>query len=165
MDRQEALEKVLLSFKRYYNINRDNPMPPFAAEADFSLHDEQYFLVKAARIGEADSKEFVYFATPEHLDAKLLQELDSKAWDSGMEKVQPHSSHKNSDVILIILADHIDEETKGLIPGMKHYKSYKFGFHGLSHYRLVATELSTGKSVCNRHGRDLKKLVSNILLH
>ncbi len=163
MDRQEALEKVLLSFKRYYNIDRENPAPPFAAEADFSLHDEQYFLVKSARIGESDSKEFVYFAVPEMLDAKTLQELDAAAWDSGMAKVQPHGSHKNSDVILLILADRISDEAKGLIPGMKHFKSYRLGLHGMSHYRLAAIELSTGTSVCNRHGRDLRKLVSNIL--
>ncbi len=163
MNQTEALDKVLLAFRQYYTINQENPESPFSAEATFSLHDEQYFLVKSARIGEADSKEFVYFATVDDLDTDLLEKLDHIAWERGLAKVHPNSNHRNSDVILIILADHIHEDAAKKIPGMRHYKSYRFGFQGWSHYRLVATELSSGKSVCNRQGRDLRKLVSNIV--
>ena len=44
MDRREALEKVLKAYEGYYNVKREQPEPPFAAEAEFRLHDENYFL-------------------------------------------------------------------------------------------------------------------------
>ena len=62
------MEKILRSFDAYYNVKREGAEAPFAAEAEFSLHDEQYFLVKSVRLGEADSKVYVYFATAENLD-------------------------------------------------------------------------------------------------
>ncbi|MBQ9827809.1 MAG: hypothetical protein IJM62_03915, partial [Lachnospiraceae bacterium] len=68
MDRQEALDKILLSYKGYYDINTETPAAPFAAEAIFSLHDEKYFLVKSAKLSEADIKEYVYFASVDRLD-------------------------------------------------------------------------------------------------
>ena len=50
MTKSEALEKVLLSFKRYYNIKQEDVTEPFAAEAEFRTHDEHYFLVKSAKL-------------------------------------------------------------------------------------------------------------------
>ncbi len=162
MDKTEGLAKLLRSYEKYYDINRENPVKPFAAEAEFSLHDEQYFLVRSARISEADSKEYVYFATEDLLDTQTLEELDQKAWEDGIGKVTPHKDHRNSDVILIILADQIDPEAMKLISKLHHYKSYRHGFYGWSHYKLAAIELSTGKTAANRQGRDLKKLFATI---
>ncbi len=163
MDTTEALDKLLCSFEAYYDIEREHPQEPFAAEAEFSLHDEQYFLVRSARISEVDSKEFVYFATAQKLDASTLAMLDERAWESGIGKVHPHAEHRNSDVILIILAEQIDDEAFARVPKLRHYKSYRHGLHGWSHYRLIAIELSTGRTACNRQGRDLRRLVGNIV--
>ncbi|MCD7751740.1 MAG: hypothetical protein LUI10_08405 [Lachnospiraceae bacterium] len=162
MELTEALAKLLRSYEKYYDINRENPVKPFATEAEFSLHDEQYFLVRSARISEADSKEYVYFATEERLDMQTLETLDRKAWEDGIGKVHPHKDHRNSDVILMILADRIDPEAMKQISKLRHYKSYRHGFYGWSHYKLAAIELSTGKTATNRQGRDLKKLFAAI---
>ncbi|MCD7862737.1 MAG: hypothetical protein LUG61_04310 [Lachnospiraceae bacterium] len=162
MEKTEALTKLLRSYEKYYDINRDHPMEPFAAQAEFSLHDEQYFLVRSARISEADSKEYVYFATEDLLDLKTLETLDLRAWEDGTGRVQPHKDHRNSDIILIILADRIDPEAMKRITKLHHYKSYRHGFYGWSHYKLAAIELSTGKTAANRQGRDLQKLFSTI---
>ncbi|MCD7738320.1 MAG: hypothetical protein LUH58_04680 [Lachnospiraceae bacterium] len=163
MDKTESLTKLLRSFETYYDINRENPVEPFAAQAEFSLHDEQYFLVRSARISEADTKEFVYFATEDLLDQEKLEELDRRAWEDGTGKVKPHKDHRNSDVILIILADQIDQEAFALIPKLRHYKSYRHGLYGWSHYKLAAIELASGRTAANRQGRDLRKLISDIL--
>ena len=80
-----------------------------------------------------------------------------------MARVIPSSSHRNSDVTLVIVTDKLTPEAKAAIPKMKHYKSYMFTLHGWSYYRLIALELSTGDLVYNRQGQNLKKLVSNIL--
>ena len=163
MTTTEVLEKILRSFDAYYNVKREGAEAPFAAEAEFSLHDEQYFLVKSVRLGEADSKEYVYFATAENLDEKTLCSLDETAWSRGLSRVKPHANHKNSDITLIILAEQIEEDAFSLVPKLRHYKSYRFGFQGWSNYRLIAVELSSRRMAYNRQGQSLKKLVSNII--
>lgn len=163
MNLQEALDKLLPSFRRYYNINTEEVEAPFTAEAVFQSHNEQYFLMKSARISESNSNEFIYFYTADSLDEAYLTELDRIAWERGIGHVQPNYYHKSTDVALVIIVDKLDEEAKRMLPKLKHSKSYKFGLNGYSNYRLIALELSTGQVFHNRRGQSLKKLVSNII--
>lgn len=63
----EALERVLRSYQTYYNIKTEAVEPPFAAEAIFGSHNEQYFLIKKAKVADIDTNETVYFATEESI--------------------------------------------------------------------------------------------------
>lgn len=159
----EILDKLLRSFQVYYNINREDVAPPFAAEAEFHTHDEQFFLVKSAVLSEAESREYIYFAAEKYLDEALLLRLDEAAWGSGMERVRPHQNHRNTDISLFIVAEKISEEAVRRIPKLRHYQSYHLGLQGWSHYRLVAIEQSSGRAVYNRLGRSYKKLIRNII--
>ena len=162
MTLQETLEMILPAFQRYYDIVREDVPAPFAAMAEFHSHDEQYFLVKSARLSESDSHEYIYFATVDQLDEAKLQELDAQAWELGFAKVKPHPDHRNTDITLFIIADQITEGAISQIPKIKRYKSYKFGLQGWTHYRLVAFEHTSGRAAYNRQGESLKKLVRNI---
>ena len=162
MDLTEALEKLLPAFRRYYNIKQEEVTYPFAAEAEFCTHDEQYFLMKSAKLFESESKEYIFFATEEHLTLSRLKELDEIAWDECMNRVRPGEGHKNTDAALIILAEKIDADAFSQIKKISHHKSYFFSIHGWSNYRLIAIELSSGGVVHNRLGQSLKKLISNI---
>lgn len=162
MTLQETLDKILPSFQRYYDIIREDVPAPFAAVAEFHSHDEQYFLIKSARLSESDSHEYIYFATVETLDETTLQELDAKAWEIGFSKVKPHPDHRNTDITLFIVADQITEGARSMVPKIKRYKSYKFGFQGWTHYRLVAYEHTSGRAAYNRQGESLKKLIAHI---
>ena len=86
MTREELLEKTLRSYAAYYDVNRDCPEEPFVAEAVFHSHNDAYFLVKSARIGEAESNEYVFFASVDNLDRALLEQLDAVAWERGDRK-------------------------------------------------------------------------------
>ena len=129
----EALERVLRSYQTYYNIKTEAVEPPFAAEAIFGSHNEQYFLIKKAKVADIDTN------------------------------VQPSSNHRNSDVVLIILTGHAEEDALTQVKKCKHYQSYLWGFHGWSNYRLIVAELSSGRIVHNRHGQILKKLVKKAI--
>ena len=91
----EALERVLRSYQTYYNIKTEAVEPPFAAEAIFGSHNEQYFLIKKAKVADIDTNETVYFATEESLSKDRLLELDSIAWERGTANVQPSSNHSD----------------------------------------------------------------------
>lgn len=162
MNHSELIEKLLKAYEVYYNVNRETPEAPFFAEAVFHSHDEQYFLIRSARISETETHEYVYFADTETLDAKQLQTLADTAWERGLSNVKPHKDHQSSDISLILLADQISEDVKKELPKLKKYKSYRFSLHGWSHFRLIALEVSTGKLIHNRQGESLKKLLGNI---
>ena len=162
MTPEEALTRLLRSYTRYYDVVREGVAPPFAAEARFHSHDEQYFLVKSARISEADSHEYVFFAVEDTLDEARLAALDEAAWGRGMERVRPHKDHRNSDVTLIVLAERMTPGAEAAVKKLKRSKSYRFGLQGWSSYRVIALELSSGRLASNRMGRSLRKLLRNI---
>lgn len=161
--KKEVLDKLLLSYKQYYNITQDESVQPFSALAEFHSHNEQFFLVKAAKVADIDSNEYVYFALQDELTPEALASLDELAWQRSMAKVVPSSAHRNSDVSLIIIADKISDETRQAIKKIKHYKSYKFSFWGWSNYSLIAFDMSDKNLAFNRRGKDLKKFFINLL--
>lgn len=161
--RHEFLWRVLHAFERYYDIKHtEDVTPPFTAEAEFHSHDERYVLVRAAKVAEIDSHDFVFFAETENLTEEQLAKFDEAAWQTGISRVRPTFIHRNSDVTLVILADIIDKDVFKKIKKLRHYKSYCFSFKGWSEYRVLAYEISSGKVVCNRIAHGLKNLVGNI---
>ena len=165
MNKEDVLKHFLNAFTAYYNIEEENVTPPFAAEAKFHTHDEGYWLVKSAKLSEAESDEYVFFALCEDLTMEAYRDFDEKAWEEGLKRTKPFNGMQNSDVTLIIIADRIDKAVKKKAAAVNHFKSYKFGLYGMSHFRLVALELSTEAVIYNRQGSNLKKLVNNILSH
>lgn len=159
----QALDALLKSYTQYYDIKREDVTPPFAAEAEFHSHDEQFFLVKTAKLSEAEAHEYVFFGTADRLDAPDVEQMDAAAWDTGLSRVKPHAYHRSTDVVLVLLADTVTPETMSLVKRLRHYKSYRFTLNGWSHYRVIALETSTGKLACNRLGRPLRKLFRNII--
>jgi hypothetical protein len=145
-------------------VTRHEDSPDFAAEAVLDSKGEQYFLIKAAKVAEMHTAEYVYFAREDTLTADRLRELDIKAWDTGTEHVEPSVNHKNTDVVLLIIAHKISDEAKSLIKDIKHSRTYMFALHGFSNYRLVAIETDTGIAYFNKQARILRSLIGNILV-
>ena len=158
----DIMKKLLQAFERYYNVHVDGVSSPFCAQAEFHSHSEQYFLIKAAHISDIDSNEYVFFAQENMLDKHSFTNLSDKAWETGLSYIHPGSTHRNSDITLIILASKITDETFCQIKKAKKSKSYKFSFWGWSNFRALAYETSTGRIVTNRLGKDLKRLVSSL---
>jgi hypothetical protein len=104
----------------------------------------------------------VFFAQSEFLTSDSFSSFAESAWNNGLSKINPYNGHRNSDITLIVLADKIDAATIKPIKKAKYYKSYKFGLYGWSAFRALAYETSTGRSVTNRRGSDLKKIVSSL---
>ena len=161
-DRTEALEKLLSVFHRYYNIEREKPAEPFAAEAAFHEHNENYVFTKRVKIGEQDTNEYVFFALAETLTPQNYDIFKERAWEEGLSRAVIGENHRNSDISLYILANRIDPEAGKLIEKSRLSKTYRFGFRGYSHYRVIAYDLSSGKYVHNYMGHLLAKTIRNV---
>ncbi len=163
MSTDETLLALLPLFRNYYNIKTEDVEAPFAAEAAFESHNEQYYLIKAAKVADVNINEYVYFAKCEDPDFSDVCQLVDRAWERGIAKVNPGYDHRNTDITLFVIAGTIDDDTRRQIRKIRRYKSWKWGFNGWSNFRLVAIECSTGRAYYNHQGRSLKKLVGNIL--
>lgn len=159
---RSGLEKVLQVFAGYYDINRDAPLVPFDAEAEFRMHGEEFLLIRSAKITEMDSREFVFFAVRDVLSAQEFEALQEKAWETGLARATVGAHHRNSDVILIILAWTVAEDAVRQIRKSRHYRSYRFGLQGWSESRTAVVELSTGRRYFSRTGDTLKRYLKGI---
>mgnify|MGYP007102014196 CR=1 FL=1 len=162
MTAAEALNFILPLFKRYYDIDRDEPTAPFTAEAAFHSNEQQYFLFKEAKYTECEAHEYLFFHTLEHLTLEEAKRLDEAAWTEGLRRVRPSAVHRSTDVGLILLADRVDPDAAEYLKKLRRSKSYRLLLHGYSNYRTIAIETSSGAMFCNRLGRHWKKLFSNI---
>ena len=163
MTLNEALERTLISYGHYYTIRREDAAPPFQAEALFLQHDERYFLSRSVVLDESDSRDTVFFAAVETLDAAAFAALDEAAWSTGLSRVQPEWGHRGADVGLVILTNRLEPEAADRIRAASRSKGYFFSLKGWTNYRLIAMELPTGKAACNRLGRQLESTLRNIL--
>ncbi len=162
MSADELFEKFMLAYGVYYNVNRQNVTPPFDAEAYFSATQEQFFLMKSAKLNSIQSNEIVFFVRKDYLTLDVLAQLDRAAWEEGISRVQPHSEHKSTDITLIVITETFEDRIRKEIRKFRHSKSYRFGFQGYSNYKLAVTGTSTGETCFNGQGSSLKKLVADI---
>lgn len=163
MNLNEALERTLRSYERYYTLRREDAAPPFQAEAAFHQHDERYFLSRSVKLSQSDAREYVYFAVRETLDAAEARALDEAAWTDGLSRATPEWGHRGCDIALIILTNRLEPEAAAHIRAASRSKSYAFSLKGWSNYRLIAMELPTGATAHNRLGRQLEETLRNIL--
>ena len=170
LDKEDVFERFIKSYSVYYDVSRKDASDPrfevangFDAEARFDSKSEQYFLVKRAKVADIHSSEYVYFSLKDNLTLDIIKELDLKAWEYGIGHASPGPDHKNTDSVLIVICDSIEEEAKEFIIKSRHSKNYNFALYGYSNYRLVAIGLDEGSVYFNKQARILKELVSNIL--
>ena len=162
MTSQEALEKLLPMYGDYYTIKTENATAPFAAEAECLVKDEQLTAFRLVKISSVVSREIVFFATVGQLEEAQAQTLCETAWQEGLKRTEPGPNHRNTDTVLILLAEQVSPAAARRIRKLHRTKNYRFSFHGWSVLRVVAIETSSGKMTVNRMGQSLKKLFGNI---
>ena len=79
-EKQAKLERVLIAYTNYYDIERENPEGDgeFVATAQFHSLSEKYVLVKKAKLWSMEQHEYVYFMIGE-ADADTVNTLSKKA--------------------------------------------------------------------------------------
>ncbi|MBR2570939.1 MAG: hypothetical protein IKE30_02260 [Clostridia bacterium] len=163
MSLDEALTTLLTAYHGYYDVNRESPLPPFAAEAEFHQHDERYFLMRSAKLSESDSRETVYFALEEELSLERAHALAETAWQDGLKRYTPEWNHRGADVILIVLTGRLSADAAKGIPKIRRGKSYALSLKGWSNFRLIAFDVHSGAMAYNRLGQPLTDVLRNTL--
>ncbi|MCR5218997.1 hypothetical protein [Treponema sp.] len=163
MTGDKILGQVLDSYKGYYDVTCDDSSSPFCARAEFHSTNQQYILVKAAKVSQSQSNEYVFFSSIESLNQTKLASLEKEAWETGLSKITVTAGHRNSDISLIVIADRADEEAVKFLKKIRRYKSYCFTFKGWTNFSVVVIDAEKGAFYSNRAGKHLKKFFKNIL--
>ena len=73
MTRLEAIDKLCESYSVYFDVERfEENEDLLAATCFLYVHSEKYVLVKAAKLWEADSNEYVYIFNVPHLTKDIF---------------------------------------------------------------------------------------------
>ncbi len=163
MTSSEFLDKLLPSYKVYYDLISENILPPFKAEAKFVSHLEQYFLVHSAKLSDIDSSEHLYFAAEDNLSLEKLSDMAKLAWEDGLKDVVPYYGHRNSDVTVIVVCDSADEDVAANVKKIRYSKTYKFMIYGWSNFKLVVVDLKSGKVFSNGQGAETKDFIRKFM--
>lgn len=160
----EVFDNFMDSYSVYYNVDREDVTEGFDAQAVFDSKSEQYFLIKSAKVADIHTAEYVYFKKIDKLTTDVLKEVDEKAWNEGISHVKPGPDHKNTDVVLVIFSESIDDDAIEYIKKIKHSKNYNHALYGYSNYRLIVIGLDSGIAYFNKQARILMESVGNIII-
>ena len=129
--------------------------------------DSQYVLMKQAELWAAESHEYLYLWSTDHLDVPLVEEVFRRVTEDGEPRVRPHAQHMYTYLTAVVLYDSADPLALARLKKLKRRREFKLSLHGWMEFRIAAVDLSTGEVTTNRSGKligkDVKRLVARIV--
>ena len=151
-----ALEQRLLSgYSAYYDITPFPEGSPLVAQCAYHSRDEQYVLVRKAKLWGIENHEYLYLYSVPILDETLLEQIFQQTLADGEPRVRPHAEHMSTFLTAVIVCEQAQKEALQKLRSLKKHRDYKLSLHGWMEFRIAAVDLSTGEIVANRSGKPL----------
>lgn len=179
MGREEAVERLLAGYRRFYTITRFDggreeearglqeavhiQKPFFSGQAELSAvceyyeQGEKYFLFHSAQLWSTAQEEFIFLFKVPRLTLAVFRELSEYAYEAGMDMAHIGPGHMYTYISPLFICDSIDEEARKALEKCHRYKSFRFSFHGWMEFHAGALELTGGHFYFNRAGRCMEK--------
>lgn len=179
MGRDEAVERLLSGYRRYYTITRFDGVreeearglaeavhlqKPFfsggselLAVCEYYEQGEKYFLFHSAQLWSTAQEEFIFLFKVPRLTLAVFRELSEYAYEAGMDMAHIGPGHMYTYISPLFICDSIDEEARKALEKCHRYKSFRFSFHGWMEFHAGALELTGGHFYFNRAGRCMEK--------
>ena len=179
MGRDEAVERLLSWYRRYYTITRFDGVreeearglaeavhlqKPFfsggselSAVCEYYEQGEKYFLFHSAQLWSTAQEEFIFLFKVPRLTLAVFRELSEYAYEAGMDMAHIGPGHMYTYISPLFICDSIDEEARKALEKCHRYKSFRFSFHGWMEFHAGALELTGGHFYFNRAGRCMEK--------
>ncbi len=163
MKRSELTQKILDSYKAYYDIlDCHDTAPWLIARCDFHIHNEKYVLTKSAKLWEADCHEYIYVFSLDRLTEQSFKQCEAYACSEGFALVKPKPGHMYTYITAVFICDDFDEAAIKLLKKSKHYKSYKFSINGWAEFRTFVVRAGDKALHYNRPGKQCSKFVKKL---
>ena len=165
MTRLEAIDKLCDSYSAYFDVERFNDDDAeLAATCFLYVHSEKYVLVKAAKLWEADSNEYVYIFSVPHLTKEIFARCRDYAYNEGMSHIEPKAGHMCSYITALFICDTADADAVKALKRTRIYKSFRLSYYGWMDFHTGVIELSTNKTSANASDRCTAQLLDKTLL-
>lgn len=163
--RLQVLNRILAAHEGYFDVQRDYEYAGklFQGYGEFHSHGQKYVLVKRATLWEVDAHEHVFLSTVEHLDRPWLADAIAFMKTHGLAKAIPQPNHMCTNITLVVVADHADDEVWKLVRSIRFRKNYAWGLRGWSDLRLAVVDLSQNRVATNPAGKTLAKTLRSCL--
>lgn len=157
-------DKVLEAHEAYYDVRRgyDYAGMQFAGYAELHAETSQYVLTKQAKLWEAHTHDYLFFAKREALDLQEVDRLVAFMKTNALEKVKPEQDHMTSYLTLIILAGTADCSALTAVEKARFRKNYAWGLKGWADLRVAVVDLSCERVVTNVRAREMASLLESI---
>lgn len=164
--RQSAIEHLLESYKRYYNITlfeKEEINLPLVALCEFFEHSEKYVLSTRAELWSADCEEFLYLFNVEHLTTDIFNQCMDYVKTDGMERANIGPGHMYTYITPVFICDSCEEDAKKALKKCRIYKSFHFSFHGWMEFHVAMLDVTTNTISTNRAGKCVEKIMKKVL--
>lgn len=162
--RETAIERLLKSYKVYYNISMfSDEHTPITARCDFFEHSQKYVMSKKAELWSADSEEFLYILNIPHLTLALFEQWRDYVHKDGMSRLHIGPGHMCSFITPIFVCDTCDEDARKALKKCRIYKSFHFSFHGWMDYHVAVVDLGKNQIDANKSGHQTAKILKKVL--
>ena len=163
MTRQELTERIIQGYSSYFDINRqeNNPLG-LVCRCDLHIHSEKFVLVRSAKLWEADCHEYVFLFSVKELTSQVFRDCERLVLSQGRELIKPKQGHMYTYLTLAFVCDSLTEQAKKLLKRARHYKSYRFSFHGWSDFRTYAVKAEDKTIFCNKNRKEFSKFIKGI---
>ncbi|MCD8038120.1 MAG: hypothetical protein LUE96_03410 [Lachnospiraceae bacterium] len=162
--RAAATEKLLESYKAYYNINLSaETQMPLRAVCEFYEHSEKFVISRNAELWSADCEEFIYLYEVEHLTKEIFEKCRDYAQNDGLQRANIGPGHMYTYITPVFVCDTCDEAARKAVKRCRIYKSFQFSLHGWMDFHVAVFEVSDNKIFTNGSGRCVGKVLKNVL--
>lgn len=186
--RQEAVERLLAAYRRFYTITRfdGGPNPPpeeykglregaklvppqlpeagsLAAFCEYYEKAEQYFLFRSNELWSSHQEEFIFLFSLPTLSRPLFEACREYAYTEGMKLAHIGSGHMYTYITPVFLCDKAEPEAVQALEKCRIYKSFLFSFHGWMDFHIACFDIGQNKLYFNRSGRCMEKNMKKVL--
>lgn len=164
MERNDLLERVLVSYAPCYDIQRtEDENDPLVARAAFHEHGTGYILVKRAEMWTADRHEYVWIFSVPHLTEAFFRESLAKVLAEGEPMVDPKPGHMSTNLVAMFLCDDAEEEALTAAKKCRIRKSFQFSLRGWMEVQTAVAEMGRAAVTGNASARDTAEFLKNLL--
>ena len=185
--RNEAVERLLSGYRRYYTVTRFdggfNPPPEefkgiceagkltppvlpgeicFVAVCEYYEKAERYFLFKANELYSTHQEEFIFLFSVKNLTKELFETCRDYAYEAGMELAHIGPGHMYTYITPVFVCETAEADAVKALEKTKIYKSFKFSFHGWMDFHVACFEASKHKLHFNHSGLCMKKNLEKV---
>ncbi|MGI5825033.1 MAG: hypothetical protein ACOX7J_05615 [Bacillota bacterium] len=165
MNKEDFLDKLLLSYERSFDICRPYNFAEESYDAfgEFNVISAKYVLSKKAELWRANCYEYVFFKLTDTFDLALAENFQNQITGHiepelvRKGEVCPPPNHMYSFVTGIFICESITAEAEKFIKNYKYIKNYRMTIRGYCEARLLIFDIKNQQIYGNRAAKDLIK--------